>query len=265
MMRNLTKDRLKAGKVAFGFQIRHSRSIDVVRMAARSNFHFIYIDLEHSTMSIEMAAQFCAACLGEGITSIVRVPGQSAETGARLLDSGAQGLIVPHVHTAEQARAAVCDYLLPPLGKRSEGGGILLGWPVATKAEMFGMINERTLLGVMAESAEAIENIEEIAAVEGVDMIVVGSNDLAADLGIPVDGEDPRLLAAYKKVLDAANRNGKAVRLGGIYSPQFLQRTIELGSRLVTVTGDTRLLVTGMRSALGDIQARAREIGAAID
>lgn len=265
MNRNLTKDRLKAGKVAFGFQIRHSRSIDVVRMAALSNFHFVHIDLEHSTMSIEMAAQFCAACLGEGITSVVRVPGSSPEIGARLLDSGAQGLIVPHVHDANQARKVVQDYLLPPIGTRAEGGGILLGWPSLPKSEIFRLVNERTLIAVMAELREAIDNIDEIAAVEGIDVIVVGTNDLAADLNIPVDGEDPRLLAAYRKVLDAANRHGKAVRLGGVYTPQFLQRTIELGSRLVTVTGDTRLLVNGMRSSLGEIQNRARIAGVDID
>jgi len=264
-MKNITKDRLKAGKLAFGFQLRSSRSIEVVRMAAQSNFHFLHIDLEHSTMSIEMAAQFCTACLGEGITSIVRVPGDSPETGARLLDSGAQGLIIPHVHTADQARAAVENYRVPPLGKRAEGGGSLIGWQPLPKAEIFRRVNENTLLAVMAESAEAIDNIDEIAAVEGVDVIVVGSNDLAADMGIPVDGEHPRLIAAYKKVVAAANRHGKAVRLGGIYDPQFLQRTIELGSRFITVTGDTRLLVNGMRSSLAEVHKRAIAAGGDIE
>lgn len=253
MQRNITKDRLKAGELAFGFQIRHSRSTEVVRMAALCGYHFVHIDLEHSTMSIEMAAQFCAACLGEGITSLVRVPGASPEIGARLLDSGAQGLIVPHVNTAEQARQAVRDYLVPPLGGRAEGGGILLGWPKLAKAEIFRLVNERTLLAVMAESAEAVENIDEIAAVNGVDVIVVGSNDLAADLGIAADSDDPRLVAAYQRVVKAAERHGKAVRLGGLYSPEFLRRTIDLGARLITVTGDTRLLVTGMRNALEDV------------
>lgn len=261
-MRNLTKDRLKAGKIAFGFQVRSSRSLEIVRMAAKSNYHFVNIDLEHSTITIDMAAQFCAACLSEGISSIVRVPGHSPEIGARLLDAGAQGLIIPHVHTAETARKIVRQYRVPPIGERSEGGsGIMSGWAPLTNAETFKMVNENTLVAVMAESAEALENIEDIAAVEGVDVIVVGTNDLAADLGISPDSEHPKLLDAYKKVMAAANRNGKAVRLGGLYDSAFLLRTIELGSRMVTVTGDTRVLIQGMRSSLKSISELAGSAG----
>ncbi|MCB0627272.1 MAG: hypothetical protein KDC43_25990 [Saprospiraceae bacterium] len=259
-MKNVLKERLTADKVAFGFQIRETRNVAIVRAAATFGYHFLHIDLEHSTMDLQVAAQFCVACLGEEISSVVRVPGQSAEIGCRLLDAGAQGIIVPHIHTRAQAETAVHCYRVPPLGARSDGSGVLTRWEALPSDEKFRRLNNLILLAVMIESTEALTNIEEIAAVEGVDVLVVGTNDLSADMGIENNGDDPRILDAYSRIISAARRHGKAIRLGGEYDPAMVARNIELGARMVTVTGDERVLLNGMKSSVNEIKLRINHL-----
>lgn len=264
-MKNILKERLRADQVAFGFQVRGTRSLEIVRAARIFGYHFLHIDLEHSTMDLDVAARFCVACLGEGLSSVVRVPSQVGDIGCRLLDAGAQGIIVPHVHTVAQAQDAVQLYRVPPFGSRSDGGNVVTGWASLSRAEKFKILNEVTFLAVMIESAEALANVEAIAAVEGIDAIIVGTNDLTADMGIEKDGDDPRVIEAYRTVIAAARKHGKAVRLGGEYDPAMVVRNIELGARMVTVTGDERVLLGGMRSSLENVKGRLGTLAGAAD
>ena len=126
--------------------------------------------------------------------------------------------------------------------------------------EKFRRLNNLILLAVMIESTEALTNIEEIAAVEGVDVLVVGTNDLSADMGIENNGDDPRILDAYSRIISAARRHGKAIRLGGEYDPAMVARNIELGARMVTVTGDERVLLNGMKSSVNEIKLRINHL-----
>jgi 2-keto-3-deoxy-L-rhamnonate aldolase RhmA len=251
--RNITKERLKAGKIAFGLGVRFSRSVEIAAAAAASGYHYLFIDLEHSTMGIDVAAQICSAALASGICPLVRVPSQDHAFSARILDGGAQGIVVPHVHTAAAARHAVESCLYPPLGHRSTmSTAQTTGWQPMSAPDFARTVNSSLLLVALLESIEAIDNVEEIAAVDGIDVLSIGSNDLAGDMGIPGEFDHPRLLQAYDKVLAAARRNGKAVRLGGIYERRLLKRSIELGSRLVTLGNDFGFVLQGMRRKMAE-------------
>lgn len=252
---NVTKERLKQNKVAFGMSLRIARTVDIARAAASSGYHYISIDLEHSTMPMDVAAQFCAAGLDAGVTPFVRLPINDARIATPLLDAGAQGIIIPHVATADDMKRAidVCRY--PPYGGRSIATCIQAGWEKIPVAKLGPMINDNVLMVALLESWEAIENVEQIAAVEGVDILSVGSNDLLTDMGIPGGFDNPRILDAYRRVIEAAEAHGKWVRIGGIFEAEAVRRSIELGSRMVTLDNDFRYLLRAMRSNLAEIRA----------
>jgi 2-keto-3-deoxy-L-rhamnonate aldolase RhmA len=246
---NVTKQRLKAGKIAFGLGVRSARQMEIALIAAASNYHYLFIDREHSTMDLDTAAQISAAAIAAGVTPIIRVQSVNDPDLPRLLDGGAQGIVVPHVETAEQARLAARYCLQPPIGRRSSGGAaIQLGWNNHPSAETARLLNEQTLLVVMAETCRAIANIDEIAAVDGIDVISVGTNDLSLDLGVPNDFDHPAIQDAHAKVLAAAQRHGKAVRLGGRYDERDIVSAVKRGARFVTLGVDQTFLITAMRA-----------------
>lgn len=252
---NVTKERLRAGKVALGVGLRMARTVDMVRAAASSGYHFFVLDLEHSTIPTDVAAQFCTAALDARITSLVRIPSNEAFHAVPLLDAGVQGVIVPHVRTAADAEKAMAYIRYPPFGGRTMGSVVATGWRPMPVSRLAPLMNEHVLTVMLLESWEAIENVETIAAVPGVDVLAVGSSDLTADMGVAGDFDHPRLLEAYAKVVAAAERHGRWVRLGGVYAPDKLKRAVELGSRLVTLDHDTKLMIRALRDRVEEVSS----------
>src|SRR5262249_55643626 len=139
------------------------------------------------------------------------------------------GIVVPHVDEPSQILPFVERCRFAPQGRRSVGGPLpQLDYAALPAAEAMRLANERTLLCAMIESPKGIGNAEALAAVDGVDMLLFGSNDLAIEMGIPGKLDDPQIEAAYRSVLAAAARHGKAVGLGGIYQPDLMARYLPL-------------------------------------
>lgn len=251
---NSAKKQMQEGRIALGYQIRSQRSIERVMMAKAFGYHLVYIDLEHSSMGIESAAQLCLACVSEEIASMVRVPSHSLDIATRLLDYGAQGILVPHVNTAAEARHVVRTLRYPPYGELSEYGGAITRWRPMSKAERMRIKNDVVMISVAIETAEAVENVEEIAAVEGIDIISVGSNDLAVDLGVKLSEDPPEIIDAYARVVAAARRNGKFVRLGGVYTEEFYAKARHWGTNMIVLHGD-RIVEDDMRTRIHNYNA----------
>src|SRR5262249_49618981 len=149
---------------------------------------------------------------------------------SRLLDGGALGIVVPHVDNAEQARRAVVNCRFPPLGKRSVPGLLpQTDFAVLPPAEQIRRINDMTLVVVMVETPEAIANAEEIAAVEGVDVLLVGGSDLTTEMGVPGNFAHADVKAAFQSVIKACAKHGKAPGMGGIYDHPMMEQYISLG------------------------------------
>jgi 2-keto-3-deoxy-L-rhamnonate aldolase RhmA len=182
VVRNIVKEKLARDEVVASMTIRLVRGVEIARMAATAGFDMIYIDLEHSTLTLESTGQICQAALSAGVTPMVRVPANTPEYIQRVLDAGALGIIAPGVRSAEEARAVVAAAKFAPLGERGAGGALphLEFRPFPT-AEANAAVNDATMVIVQFECAEAVEKAEEIAAVEGVDMVLIGVNDLLAD------------------------------------------------------------------------------------
>jgi 2-keto-3-deoxy-L-rhamnonate aldolase RhmA len=235
---------LRAGKLAIGLGVRNARTVDIAQMLKTCGFDWLFIDCEHSSMDLDLAAQIAAAALPLGITPLARVPGFEHWHASRLLDNGAQGIVFPHVDDAEQARrlAAACRF--PPLGQRSMGGGLpQVGFATMPLGEAARQVNEETLVVAMIESPRAVANCEEIAAVPGIDALLVGTNDLCFELGIPGQFNDPRVGEAYRKVIAACRRHGKFPGMGGMYTPELIERHVAMGVQLILSGSDYSLLM----------------------
>jgi len=243
---NHTKQQLDAGKLALGMGMRALRTVDAGMIAKTCGFDWLFIDMEHSALDVDLASQVAIASMAMGITPIVRVPGKEHHHASRLLDSGAQGIVVPHVDTAEEAQRVVSHCKYPPLGHRSVVGALpQFAYQAMSVAETVRITNAETLVIVMVETPTAIANADAIAAVPGVDVVLIGTNDLCAELGIPGQFADARVEDAYRKVIAACKKHGKHPGMGGVYDQKLMEKYIGYGMRFILSGGDLSFLLAG--------------------
>jgi 2-keto-3-deoxy-L-rhamnonate aldolase RhmA len=234
------------GKIASAFNVSRLRTVETPQIAEACGFHWVFIDLEHSTMDLDLAGQICAASLPTGVTSIVRVPEGDTTRAARILDAGAQGVIFPHVQDVNQARALADACNFPPAGSRSLiYGGPQLEYENLPAEEVMEGLNRETLVIMMIETPEAVENAAEIAAVHGVDALLVGGSDLSATMGIPGQFQNPDFIKAVGQVVDAAKGAQKFPGLGGIYDETILPSFAKRGIRFFLGGSDLAFILAG--------------------
>ena len=242
---NAARARLNEGGLALGMGVRAVRGVEVARVMKTAGYDFLFIDLEHGAMSVETAYGICVSALDAGIAPLVRVPNGELALGTRCLDAGALGIVVPHVDTAEEARAIVDAFRFAPLGRRSIGGAYpQFGFAPAAATEVVEQLNQATLVVAMIETPRAVENAEAIAAVPGIDVLLMGTNDLCLEMGIPGQIEHERVVAAMDAVLAACRKHGKWPGLGGVYARAPMQRCIDRGMRFVLAGNDISLLLS---------------------
>ncbi|MGC2122400.1 MAG: aldolase/citrate lyase family protein [Xanthobacteraceae bacterium] len=253
ILRNPMKDKLARGEVVASMTVRLVPGIEITRIAKTAGFDSLYVDLEHSSFSLETTGQICMAALAAGVTPLVRVPGVAEVS--RVLDGGALGVIAPHVRSTADARDYVRAAKFPLLGDRSAAGHLPhLHYRSFPPAEADAALNAATLLMVQFESEAAVANADEIAAVDGVDMVMIGSNDLLADWGLAGQYDHPRLRDAYTKTIAACRKHGKHVGVGGLSSrPQLAAEFVRMGARYVSTGTDLGFL-------LAAATAKAKEV-----
>jgi len=243
IVHNAAKERLAAGELALGIILRQARTVDIAPAMWACGYDWLFLDLEHNSMDLDTAVQISVAALGVGIAPIARVPARQLWMATRLLDGGALGIVVPHVDTPEEAQAITAALRYPPQGHRSVAGGLPhLRYDTHPLGETCAAINAATMIVVMLETPLAIRNADAIAAVPGIDSLLIGTNDLAMELGIPGGFGDERIAAAYQAVVDACRRHGKHAGVGGIADETLLKRYIEMGVRLVLPGSDLAFL-----------------------
>src|SRR5712671_6977821 len=230
-VKNAARERLDAGELALGVILRQARTVDIAPIMKSCGYDWLFLDLEHNSMDLDTAVQIAVAALGAGIAPVARVPaGQlwmatrfldGGGLGAgiapvarvpagqlwmatRFLDGGGLGVVVPHVDAPEEAHKIAQALRYPPQGHRSVAGGLPhFGYAKVGLAETCAAINAATLVVVMLETPTAIANAAAIAAVPGIDSLLIGTNDLAMELGIPGSFGEDRIVAAYQAVCDA--------------------------------------------------------------
>ncbi len=211
MRPNTTRERLRAGRLVLGTQIQLLRSTEPARILAAAGFDFVWVDAEHGPFDQESVHDLVRAISDAGPTPIVRVGEFSYSLVARALDSGAEGIILPRATDLEGLRRAFSWMRFPPEGVRGYGlGGPHLGYQNVSVEEVIAHRNAHTLTIVQFENEWAIQHSQELLAMRGVDVALVGPADLSISLGVPGQFDHPRLVAAVERLIEACEQHAVA-------------------------------------------------------
>ena len=243
-MTNVILDVMRAGKPALGLTVRLTRSGEIVRVARTSGHHFVRIDLQHALLDAETVGHIAQTAVGSGTSIVVRARGVDDPQVPALLDAGVEGIVFPDVQTAEEAERCVAATRFPPLGRRSYGGGYpRFDYRPVPAAEAMPALEP--LVVCMVESPEALDEIDAIAAVPGIDVIHLGLSDLLATMGRPGQIDHPAADEAIGRVVDVATAHGLFAGCGGSPTIDHQRAVIARGVRFLTTRNDINFLVDG--------------------
>jgi 2-dehydro-3-deoxyglucarate aldolase/4-hydroxy-2-oxoheptanedioate aldolase len=211
MKENPVKRTLKSGGVAVGTMIFEFNTPGIARLAATAGAEFIIFDMEHTGWSVETIRTLFATTPGDALVPMVRVPATEYHFVARVLDVGARGIMVPMVSSREQAERIVRYAKYPPAGRRGAAFGVAHDdYDSSDIHATMRQANDEVLLIAQIETADGLESVEQIAAVEGIDVLWIGQSDLTNSLGIPGDFAHREFQRALDRVVEACRTNQKA-------------------------------------------------------
>lgn len=264
MRTNRVKQTLTDGGVAFGTMAFEFDSTGLARIAATAGAEFIVFDMEHTGWGIETMRRLLATTGAAEIVPIVRPPGSDYHLLSRPLDMGAMGLMVPMIGGAAQARQIVRSAKYPPVGARGAAFGIAHDdYTGGDVAEKIRGVNENVLLIAQIETADGLAHVEEIAAVEGIDVIWIGQFDLTSSLGIAGQFSHPDYLRAVERVVTTAEKHGKAAGFMALSVDEGAW-LLEQGFRALAYSGDLWIYGQALRQGIDGLrQAAQRKDGKA--
>jgi len=253
---NRAKKALRAGQSAIGTMVVEIRQASVMQLLANAGFDFVIIDNEHGPFSIETIADLCRSARQVGLTPIVRVADWSYPDLAQPLDAGAQGLMIPRITNAEQVRKIVKMVKYPPAGRRGSAQARgYTAFKTGSVSEVMAAVNEETLLVIQVETREATQNLDEIAGVEGVDVLLVGPNDLSIALGVPGKMDDPFFVETIQQVIKTCNAHRVFPALH-INDVGLAVRWAQQGMRMISISSEIGFIVKAgseARQAIGSV------------
>ena len=247
-------------KKQFGIMLSEFGNPNIVRIFRRAGNDFVIVDDEHGYFDYTQVAGLIAVANGIGLPIIIRVPGVLREYITKALDMGADGILVPMVNTAEQAREIVRYAKYTPMGARGiSTTRAHTGYGVSDLGAYLAVANKRVNICVQIETQTAVEHVEEIAATEGVDSLFIGPNDLAAAYGLPGQVTSEAVLRAVEKVAAAAERAGKPA---GIITgnKKLLEACMQHGFTFYSVGSELDLLVKGAAGKQAELREMAAQI-----
>jgi 4-hydroxy-2-oxoheptanedioate aldolase len=259
------KKQLRDGRVKLGLFL-NSHSPTVAEQLAHSGYDWLLVDTQHGPMGYESLSAMLAGISNGGAKSVVRVAGYHDRAGIQqALDMGSDGVLVPYINTADQARQAVSCARYPTMGtrsvyfpQRSMNRAGLLGYA--------GAANENVIVALQVETADCIKNIDEIAAVPGVDILFLGQNDLCMSMGLyekyefPHMYTSPELQAATDKLVAAARRNNVILGLF-LFGTARVGEFLEKGFPFISLGNDLHHILTQAGAYVKDVEGVSKEKG----
>jgi len=250
MRDNPLKQRLDAGEVVFGTFVSLPEP-GIVEIIGAAGYDFIVIDLEHTPIDFARMRDLLAASDGAGLTPLVRVGTCDANPILRALDGGAFGVIAPHVRGTADARALVRACRYPPQGIRGvSGASRAAGYGRSPFGDHVSRSNQQILTIALIEDQSGVETIEEIVAVEGLDMIFPGPGDLSASLGHIGQMQHPAVVEAVNHIANVVHSCPGMVLGYQIMNPADMDRCLELGAQLIILSQDTRIFYHAYQDSL---------------
>ena len=250
-------EKLRNGDIAFGQMILELFTPGIGPMLAACGLDFVIYDMEHGRCDIALASELIASCRGSDIVPMVRVPDVQAAPLSRALDLGARGIMVPRVETRAQMEHIVAELKYAPEGKRGVALGIAHDLYQAGGPRFFADANEDTAVIAILETAGALENLDDIVSVPGLDVAWMGHYDLTVSLGIPAQFEHPRFLAAMDVLLDTCKRHNVAAG----FLPATTSDTvhwIRKGFRAISIGSDIGVYMSAIRDFRERVQCEIR-------
>ena len=258
MKKNRLLSQFRAGAVPIGHMIWEFGTRGIARLTELAGLDFVLLDTEHGAFSPDQIADLVAWYRATSVTPIVRVPQLAFAMIPRTLDTGAQGIMMPNVMNADMANQVVQAAKYAPEGRRGLGlGGSVTAYESGDFKEQTGSINAQTSIICQIESREALEELDAIASVPGVDVLWVGQADLSQSMGIPGEFDNPEFLEALREVVDCSARHG----LGAGIQPGSLAQCkawMNLGFNVVSFSVDTALYTDALSNARADIAKAAK-------
>jgi 2-keto-3-deoxy-L-rhamnonate aldolase RhmA len=219
--KNPVKEMLKKGKSAVGIVI-SANSVEMATQAAALGFDFLWLEMEHTPVSLETVRHIVLATRGLPAVPIARPPVNELWMAKRVLDCGVLGVIFPFTSTPELARQAAASCRYPPRGLRGSGADLAsFRWPAPEG--YYDFADENVLVVAVVENTTALSQIDEIAAVPGIDVLFIGTSDLSFSLGLRGKQDHPRLDAAIKRIVAAGKRHGKILGRPGLKPDKIKQ------------------------------------------
>ncbi len=251
---NLTREKLAKGGTVFGCGLQVYPSAEIARTFAAAGFDYVFIDMEHGTFNLETAHGMIRAALDTGITPIVRVAELAYSLVARLLDGGAQGIILPRVEDPRVLEEALAWMRFPPVGKRGYGvNPTMVGYEARTFAEIIEHQNSNTLAVVQFETVTAMERADELLSVAGMDIAMVGPADLSISLGSPGQFDHPLLIATVERLISKCVAHGvvPGIQTRSLAMSKFWAGR---GMRFVGTSGEHGLLLEKARETVAALR-----------
>jgi len=256
LIANPVKRKLAADETVLMMSLRQLRTPDTAMIVRACGFDGFYVDAEHGMYSAAEVSALCTSALLCGLMPAVRVRSSAAADIAAALDGGALAIIAPHVGSADDARTVVRAAKYPPQGERSVAAlGPATRYRSLPIAEIVRLQNDATMVIAMLETESGIAHADAIAAVPGVDALMIGPTDLSAELGIPGEVRHARLADAYHQALDAARAHGKHFVAGGAGGPDIAS-LVARGARILMGGNDVAYLMSAARQAARDLKAQ---------
>jgi len=256
MQPNTVKRTLKEGGTVIGTMVFEFCTPGVARLSAEAGAEFIMYDMEHTGWSVETVRDLIATTNADHIEPLVRVPATQYHFIARVLDVGARGVMVPMVGDARQAEIIVQSGKYPPMGQRGAAFEIAHDhYAPGSVVAKIDHANEEGLLIAQIENRPGLENVDRIAALDGIDVLWIGGFDLSNFLGIPGQFDHPEFTAALERVVAACERHGKAAGylVNSIEEGQLRRRQ---GFRCVAYGGDLWLYRRALREGIEGLSRR---------
>ena len=231
MYKNSLKEKINNGSYITGAIVQGNLPA-LVELAGLAGFDFVFIDAEHGPLTIQDCENLVRAAENKGTIPLIRTRELNEELMLRYMDIGAMGIIVPGIKNKEEAEAAVQAVKYYPRGHRglsaTRSADFGLGMPIKDYVKF---ANEETIVACVIESAEAVDHIEEILAVDGMDFAIIGTSDLGHDLGHPGEGKHPEVVAAFEKAVRDGNKSGKPI-CGVVRGGETAQTYFKQGCRM---------------------------------
>jgi 2-dehydro-3-deoxyglucarate aldolase/4-hydroxy-2-oxoheptanedioate aldolase len=258
MKHNPVKEKLANGRASFGTFVMEFNSTGIARIAADAAAEFVVFDMEHTGWSVETIRMLIATAVSAPIIPMVRVPATEYHFIARVLDVGAMGIMVPMVETVEQARRIVQFAKYPPTGRRGAAFGVSHdGYTGGDIVQKMRTSNRETLLIAQIETAQGVRNVDEIAALNDIDVLWIGHFDLTNSLGIPGQFDHPQFKESVTNVVAACRKHNK--------TPGFMasdvasgKAMLDQGFRLLAFGGDLWLYQWALRHGLAALHEHVK-------